>query len=78
LCLPPLAAQLWGAATALREGIGSPRSPIEQEQFDGEVTAIRSALGEAAFAAAFAEGRALTMEEAIAYALNRPDVSPPG
>ncbi len=73
-----LAAPLWGAATALRDGIGSPRSPRDQEQFDRGVAAVRSALGEAAFDAAFAEGRALTMEEAIAYALNRPDVSPPG
>ena len=72
------AARLWGAATALREGIGAPRSPQEQERFDRGVAAVRSALEDAAFDAAFAEGRAMTMEESIAYTLNRTDASPPG
>jgi predicted ATPase/class 3 adenylate cyclase len=63
------AARLWGAATSLREAIGSPRAPMEQEKYNKEVAQVRSALGDAAFAAAFEEGRAMTLEEALEYAL---------
>ena len=34
--------------------------------------AMRAALGKTAFAAAWAEGRAMTLEQAIAYALDEP------
>ena len=67
-----------GAATVLREGIGSPRPPRDQEQFDRDVSEIRSTLGEAVFDAAFTQGRALTLEEATALALNQCAVSPRG
>jgi predicted ATPase/class 3 adenylate cyclase len=63
------AARLWGAATALREAIELPRVPSDQEQFDREVAEARSALGEAAFAAAWDEGHAMILEQAVEYAL---------
>jgi predicted ATPase/class 3 adenylate cyclase len=63
------AARLWAAATALREVMGAPRIPVEQERFDREVAEARSALGEVAFAAAFEEGRAMTLEQAVEYVL---------
>ncbi|MFA0754594.1 MAG: hypothetical protein YPKNTGVA_000088, partial [Candidatus Fervidibacter sp.] len=37
------------------------------------VTELRSALGDEAFAVAWEEGRAMTLEQAIAYALEHPD-----
>ena len=58
-----------GAASALRESIGSPWSPAEQEEIDQQVAAVREALGEAAFAAAWDAGRAMTWEQAVEYAL---------
>ena len=52
----------------LREEMGARRDPVEQERFDREIVEARSALGEAAFDAAFAEGRAKTMEYALGQA----------
>jgi hypothetical protein len=63
------AARLWGAAAALREAIGAPLPPSEREKYEREVGAARAALGEEAFASAWAEGEAMTLEQAIAYAL---------
>jgi predicted ATPase/DNA-binding SARP family transcriptional activator len=63
------AARLWGAAEALRQAILAPLSPKERETYDRSLTAARTALGEEAFAAAWAEGQAMSLEEASAYAL---------
>ncbi len=70
---PTEGAQLFGAAEALREAMGAPLAPVEQDEYDRSVAAAREALGEEAFEAAWAEGRAMTMEEAIAYALGEAD-----
>jgi predicted ATPase/class 3 adenylate cyclase len=64
------AARLFGAADALREAIGAPLAPGERADYDRHLAAARAALGEGAFAAAWAEGRALPMEQAIALALD--------
>ena len=64
------AARLQGAADALRETIGVPMSPSEHSLYDGELATVRAALGEPEFAAAWAEGRAMSMEQAVAYGLN--------
>ena len=63
------AARLFGAAEALREAIGAPLHPVERDVYDRAVAAARAALSEEAFATAWAEGRAMTMEQAVAYAL---------
>jgi hypothetical protein len=64
------AARLHGAAEALRETIGVPLSPSERALDEVTMlTAVRAALGEETFTAAWAEGRAMSMERAIAYAL---------
>lgn len=60
---------LWGAADALREGIGAPLSPDERAKQDERVEQCRAALETTAFAAAWEEGRDLTWEQAIGYAL---------
>ena len=63
------AAQLFGAAETLRETLG--RQPVwaEQADHDQRVASTRDALGDPVFAAAWAEGRAMTLEQAIEYAL---------
>ena len=65
------AARLLGAAAAVRETIGAPQPPQEQTDVEQAVAAARAALGEEAWAAAYAAGRALSLEQAIAEALAR-------
>jgi tetratricopeptide (TPR) repeat protein len=67
------AARLLGAAEALREAIGAPMYLPERPDYEQIVTELRSALGDEAFAVAWEEGRAMTLEQAIAYALEHPD-----
>jgi tetratricopeptide (TPR) repeat protein len=67
------AAQLLGAAEALREALGIRRSPHAQARYDRCLASTRGALGDAAFEATWAAGRARTLEQAIEYAL-APDV----
>jgi hypothetical protein len=62
-------AQLFGAAEALREVLGHRPTPQVQADYDRRLASTRSGLGEAAFGAAWAEGRAMTLEQAIEYAL---------
>jgi predicted ATPase/class 3 adenylate cyclase/DNA-binding CsgD family transcriptional regulator len=63
---PAWAAQLWGAAEALREGMGTPMLPVSRATYERAVAAARTRLGEKAFAAAWTEGRAMTQEQALA------------
>lgn len=68
------AASLWGAAERLSEEIGVPLPPGERSSYEAQVVAARTAIGdEAAFDVAWAEGRALTLDQAIALALEAPD-----
>jgi non-specific serine/threonine protein kinase len=62
------AARLWGAAAALRDVLGAAIPPPDRVRVDAEATAARDRLGEAIFAAALENGRALTPEEAAAEA----------
>jgi predicted ATPase/class 3 adenylate cyclase len=67
---PQRALRLAGAAAALHEAIRPPLSPPEQARLDRYLEPARQALSEEAQKAAFEEGRAMTMEQAIAYALS--------
>jgi hypothetical protein len=58
-----------GVAAKLRESIGFPQPPLEAEDTESAVAEARAALGEDAWQAAYAAGRALSLEEAIAEAL---------
>jgi non-specific serine/threonine protein kinase len=60
------ASRLLGAAEALREVIGAALPLPERATFERAAVAARSALGDDAFAAAWAAGRALSQEEAVA------------
>ena len=65
------AARLFGAAEALQAVFHFILAPADRADHDRDVATVRAALGEAAFAAVWAEGRAMTMEQAIAEALNQ-------
>jgi non-specific serine/threonine protein kinase len=69
------AVRILGAADALRESIRRPIQAEVRRERDEDLSLTREALGDAAFETAFAEGRALTLERAIAYALE--ESSPP-
>jgi tetratricopeptide (TPR) repeat protein len=59
------AARLCGTAAALREDVGWPLPPAKRAEHDRTVAAVRRSLGEEAFAAVWARGHALPLEEAI-------------
>ena len=63
---PVWAARLWGVAEALREAMGAPIPPVYRPAYERSVAAARKQLGEKAFAVAWAEGRAMTPEQALA------------
>ena len=65
------AARLWGAAEALRKSIGAPLPPKNRTDYGRSVAAVRSQLGEAQWEAAFAQGLAMSAEEAAEYALSK-------
>lgn len=62
------AARLFGAAEAIRQRIGLVRFGVYQAGYEASVTALRDAMGELDFDAAWAEGAVLSTEEAIDYA----------
>jgi predicted ATPase/DNA-binding SARP family transcriptional activator len=66
----PKAVRLWGAVGALREALGSPVLVDEQERYEQQIARIHSVLGTDAFATAWQEGHALSMERATEYALS--------
>jgi DNA-binding SARP family transcriptional activator len=68
---PIQAARLWGAAEALRERMGMSFSHFDlaASGYEQHLAAVRSALDEASFEAAWAEGRAMSPEQAIEYAV---------
>jgi tetratricopeptide (TPR) repeat protein len=66
---PAQAARLFGAAEALNEAHGTRFDYPDQVEHDRNIAAVRAQLDEATFAAAWAEGRAMTIEEAVDYAL---------
>jgi Tetratricopeptide repeat len=61
------AAQLLGAAETLRQATGAPLSPGERARYDRVMSAVRAGLGEAAFAAAWATGKAMPLEQVLAH-----------
>jgi predicted ATPase len=73
---PARAARLLGAAKSLREEINAPASPAKQKKLDTAVAHTRSALGKSTFAREWEQGRAMSLEQAIDYALKKDDDEP--
>jgi hypothetical protein len=66
------AVQLAAAEGALRAALGGSNPGAEQAQHEREVQNAREALGEPAAAAAWAAGQAMSVEQAVAFALEEP------
>ena len=63
------AARLYGAADAIRKSMGSVRFKVDDAAAESSMAAVRKMLGDTDFDAAFKEGAALSVDEAVAYAL---------
>jgi predicted ATPase/DNA-binding SARP family transcriptional activator len=66
---PDRAARLFGPAQTVREAGGFALPPADRAECERGMAAVRARLGEKAFAAAWAAGREMTLEEAVDYAL---------
>ena len=72
---PVRAARLFGAAERVRESAGVVLWPTHRKLYTAPVEKARAALGTASFDAAWTEGRAMTPEQAVAYALGQSTAS---
>jgi hypothetical protein len=63
------AARLLGAVTALLETIGGRLDVSDRIIYERTLDMVRTALGEDSFAAAWVEGRAMALEQAVDFAL---------
>jgi tetratricopeptide (TPR) repeat protein len=66
---PQRAARLFGAWESALERMGAMPQPADKPEFDRVIAAVRAQLEEATFEAAWAEGRKMTLEQAVAEAL---------
>jgi len=67
---PAVAARLLGAVEAAREALGRPRTPIEARVAAELRAVLASQLGETNFVSVANQGRALSLDQAAAYALD--------
>ncbi len=75
---PVPGARLCGQAARLRKEIGSPHPPWECSRYDRQIASGRAAIGnDVAFDLAWQEGHAMTLEQAIEYALQDCSSDPP-
>ena len=65
------AAQLCGAAEALHEATGYPKDPISHAEMEPYLASGRSKIHEAEWAKAWEEGRTMSLEGAVSYALEQ-------
>lgn len=71
---PLLGARLLGAADALREAVAAPIAPVGRAEHERYISSVRARLDDAAWETAYAAGRALPADAAIALAMEA-DVS---
>lgn len=64
-------ARLWGAGEALRERVGCHIAPASRMNRERTVALLREQLGDECFEAEQAIGRTMTLEQAVAYALDQ-------
>ena len=65
------AVMLLSVAHALRERLGAPLPPVDRAAYDSVLAACRAQLGEAVFERAWAEGKAMSLEQAIDFTFDR-------
>jgi predicted ATPase/DNA-binding NarL/FixJ family response regulator len=71
------AARLFGAAEAMREAVSVSLLASVRADYDRGVAAARAGLNEATFYTAWSEGRAMSFEQAVKYALETEEPPPP-
>jgi hypothetical protein len=70
---PEQAARLLGAWEATLERMGATPQPADRPEHDRNIAAVRNQLAPKTFEAAWGEGRAMSLEQAVASALERGD-----
>jgi non-specific serine/threonine protein kinase len=66
---PVSAARLYGSTESLRNLLGAPLTPIDRAYYLQTIAAVRAQLDEPTFLKAWTQGQAMTLEEAIAEAV---------
>ena len=69
----PKAVKVLGGAATLRGPVGSVIDPADQPEYDRITTDLQKGLGQEAFEAAWADGKAMPLENIIEYALSKPE-----
>ena len=67
---PRRGARLWGAVNVLRQEIGNARSVHDSIAYERQLKAVRAILTAEAFDQAWDEGRAMSFDDAVRYALD--------
>jgi tetratricopeptide (TPR) repeat protein len=67
------AARLFGAMEAMHEAMGVVLSPVDRADYERAVVVARAQIDESMWAAAWAEGQAMSLDQVIAYALATAD-----
>lgn len=65
------AARLLGAWEAALERMGAVSQPVDKQEHDQNITTVRSLLEDRVVEKAWAEGRAMSLEQAVAFALSQ-------
>lgn len=63
------AAQIWGLVEALNKKMGRGNAPDDRRRIDALIAEARSRIAPKAFDAAWAEGRELSLDEAVELAM---------
>jgi DNA-binding NarL/FixJ family response regulator len=71
------AVRLWGAAQALHETKGILRDTEFLAEADARISAVRSGMREELWEEAYRKGRAMTLDEAVSYALKEEEETNP-
>jgi DNA-binding CsgD family transcriptional regulator/tetratricopeptide (TPR) repeat protein len=71
------AARLWGAAQTLHETKGIPRDTDFLAEADARISDVQSGMGEEEWEEAWSKGRAMTLDEAVCYALEEEEETDP-
>ena len=66
---PERAAKLFGGAEALRKALDTPLPPARLTDYDRDMAEVRAAMGEESFSSVWLEGQAMTLEQALNYAI---------
>ena len=66
---PERAVRLWAAADKLRETLDAPLAPVAEAVRDRCYAVARAELGQSVWETAWAEGRAMSLDESLDYAL---------